>query len=316
MTERMCVLTHHTDPDRSRRALPGLLVCAGHQARAERWLRQLAPLHAALDAVVADAGRSGGPWVSGSREVGLDLSDRTVVVRHAIRHRLATWVLLVAEERDVTPPNLAPERRPVHLTPRRRLYHVTDPRTGTASVITRLSVVPREITEVQQLTSWLATWHDWLLAQEYVDDWVQDLADLHSEAWACAYPSGRRWHVIADCPEPACQGRLRAAVASQDELLPDRVVCTEEPAHAWSAAQWRLLRRTLPQWLEWLSIAALSQLHGIPSVTLYRWAREDGWRSMCRVPAQPWRSPGRHPALYHADEVEAAVACRRAVVDI
>jgi hypothetical protein len=52
VTDQPCLLIHHFDPDQPRRALDGLYVCAGHQARLSRWLRQLPPLHAALDAAV------------------------------------------------------------------------------------------------------------------------------------------------------------------------------------------------------------------------------------------------------------------------
>lgn len=317
MTESVCVLEHRHDPDRPRRAVTGLLVCAGHQIGLSRMLRQLPPLHAALDAAVARGGRIGGPVVSGSRNVGVDLDDDVTLIRRAIRHKLATWALLVAEECDVTAPDLTAEHLPPpQLTPRRRRYNLINPRTGTVITTTVLTAIPREVTEVAVLVAWLARWHDWLLGRDYVDDWAQDIGDLHSEAWARAYPSGRQWRAVADCPADGCPGLLRATLSAQDDLLPSRVICTEEPEHTWQADQWRALRRALPGREEWLSIAALSQLHGIPSVTLYRWAAEDGWRSVCRVPSMPWRSPGRHPALYHADEVEAAVTLRRAVVDI
>ena len=316
MTDTLCVVPHARDPERPRLALDGLRVCAGHEARLSRWLRQLAPLHAAMDSAVAQGDRSGGPVVSGTRDVGVDLSDRVTAVRAAIRHKLASWVLLVAEEAKATPPDLSAEGRPAPLvTVRRRSYNVIDPRDGTVTMVVKLSQTVREVTDVQVLADWLTTWHEWLLAQEYVDDWAQDLYDLHSEAWSCAYPSGRKWHVIADCPVDGCGGQLRANVAAGDDLLPDRVICTEEPEHTWEAGEWRALRRSLPGRPEWLTVAALSQLHGVPARTLYRWAHEDGWASVCPVPSSPWLSAARHPALYHVDVVEAAVAARRAMLD-
>lgn len=311
----LCVIPHAADPERPRRALDGLLVCAGHEAGLSRRLRQLAPLHAVLEHALAVGDRAGGPVVGGTREVGIDLQHRVTVVRAAICHKLASWALAVAEEAKATPPDLSPESRPAAiLSPRRRKYNVINPRTQRVDTITRLTVIPREVTDVQVLTTWLTTWHPWLLARPYVDDWAQDIADLHSEAWDCAYPSGRRWHVIADCPAENCPGKLRATVGSRDELLPDRVVCTEEPDHTWLAESWRALRKELPGRSDWLTIAALSQLHGVPPATLYRWAVADDWKTRQWVTVG-WVSIGRPAVLYHAAEVEAAVNARRGGLD-
>jgi hypothetical protein len=315
MTDTLCVVPHHHDPERPRRALDGLLVCAGHEAGLSRWLRQLAPLHAVLEYALATGDLSGGPVVSGTRDVGLDLRTQVSTVRDAIRHKLATWALMVAEEAKATAPDLSPEARPAAvLVPRRRKYNVINPRTGKVEMITRLTAIPREVTEVQVLTDWLTTWHPWLLAQAYVDDWAQDLADLHSVAWSCAYPSGRTWHVVADCPAAGCGGRLRATVGSWDELLPDRVICTDDPDHTWMADTWRALRKTLPGRQEWLTMAALSQLHGVALSTLYRWATEDRWQ-VRRWTTVGWVSVGRPSMLYCAEEVDAAVTARRAALD-
>jgi len=317
MTEQPCVLAHHTDPDRPRRALDGLYVCAGHQAGLQRWLRQLPPLHAALDLAVATGDRAGGPVVSGTRDVGVDLNDRVTTVRKAIRHKLASWALMVNEEHPSKPtlPNLSAEALPpVRLVPRRRKYNLIDPKTGAVSTITTSTAIPHETTEVGVLAGWLSTWHDWLLAQDYVDDWAQDVGDLHSEAWSCAYPSGRKWHVIANCPAGECDGQLRATLGAHDDLLPDRVICTDDPEHTWAADQWRALRRSLPGREEWLSVAALSQVHGVAHRTMARWATEGGCRR--REAPRPWPTPGRPPVLYHADEIEAAVLARRAAFDI
>lgn len=314
--EAVCAVPHVHDPERARHALPGLLVCAGHQASMVRRLAQLAPLHAALDFAVAGGSLSDGPVVSGSREVGIVPVDRVMTIRAAIRHKLASWAQAVAEEAPATLPNLTEEARPLPvLVQRRRKWHVINPRTGSVATVTRITGIAREVSEVQVLTGWLATWHDWLLAQPYVDDWAQDMADLHSEAWSCAYPSGRRWHVIAECPTAGCGGRLRAALGTRDDLLPDRVICTEEPEHTWEAGEWRVLRRSLPDRQHWLTIAALSQLYGIPARSLYRWAVQDGWTSVCPVPTDRWLSAARHPALYHVDQVEAAVNARRGELD-
>ena len=182
-----CVLAHFRDADRPRRAMDGTCVCAGCHAKTLRALVQLAPLHKLLGeirAVTTAAPRTG----SRSTDTPIPLHPAAADHRRHIRQHLAGWVLDVCESRQLTPPCI--------------------------------DAVNGAQPEADALVGWLLVHHRWLLAQAYADDYAADLTDLHSAAWAIAYPSGRTYREFAPCPT-GCGGTLAAWLAPGD-LLPAR----------------------------------------------------------------------------------------------
>jgi hypothetical protein len=241
-----CVLIHWRDADRPRRAVDGLQVCLGCHAKTLRALVQLAPLHRLLGeirAVATAAPRNG----SRSAELPIPLHPAAADHRRAIRQHLAGWVVDTCETRRLT-------------TPAIDAAHGSQP-------------------AADALVGWLLPWHDWILAQPYADDYATDLSELHSAAWAIAYPSGRVRRDFAPCPTPDCQGTLAAWLAPGD-LLPAALVC-EACGEEVPPARWLTGRA-----VSWLTALELAHLWDVPLKTIERWARVAGWPSAGVRPAR------------------------------
>lgn len=103
-----CVLAHREDPDRPRRALSGLYVCAGHYRRLYQQVRQLGPLDRVLAARAANptASRTG----SKSAEIRIPLHEAAAITRREIRQILASWALMLMDEQRLHGPDFASGR--------------------------------------------------------------------------------------------------------------------------------------------------------------------------------------------------------------
>lgn len=212
MSDDTCVLPHRHEPDRPRRALDGLYVCAGCRGRMEQTLAELPAQHSALAARLAASLSNGmGEKVGGSRERPLPISTTVADHREHIARTTASWAALTAEERGIA--------YPLH----------PDPST---------------------VCTWLLRHLEWACAQPWIDDYAAELAGLRGRALAILYPTGRRRVDIAPCPEAsaeagACPGTLVATVAPVDDLLPGSIVCSADPDHAWAPGEWHRLGRLL-----------------------------------------------------------------------
>lgn len=247
-----CVLVHYRDSDRPRRAMDGTCVCAGCHAKTLRALLQLAPLHRLLGeirAITTSAPRTG----SRSTDTPIPLHPAAADHRRHIRQHLAGWVLDVCESRQLTPP-------------------LIDAAGGSQP-------------EADALVGWLLVHHRWLLAQDYADEYADDLTELHSAAWAIAYPSGRRYRTFAPCP--ACADGTLAAWLAPGDLLPPALTCDtcgeEVPPAQWLTGRGR----------RWLTAVELAQVWDQPLRTVQRWAQR-----------AHWPSDGGWPARYDTDAAE------------
>jgi hypothetical protein len=201
----ICVLPHHFEPDRQRRAIDGLYVCAGCLGKLEQSLAELPAQYDAL--AVALAPRNGRTeQVTGTPERALPIDPAVADHREHIGRVLVSWSMLVAEERGINPPG------------------------GNAPSMT---------------APWLLVHLRWACAQPWIDDYADELTGLRRRAHSLLYPTGRRRVDIGDCVEPDCGGTLTATITRQDDLLPSSVDCDVNPEHSWSPSDWHALGRRL-----------------------------------------------------------------------
>jgi hypothetical protein len=147
--------------------------------------------------------------------------QRAIDVRTEIRHTLASWCRLIAEERGTSLP----------------------------------------VDEVTAMGEFVAQHASWLAAQPFAADVSDELHALKSKAWSAAYPSGTHVVEIGACPSTVftevvgsvmtatymqpCTGTLRAVMRRADSLLPSEVVCTADASHRWGASQWHAMAKAM-----------------------------------------------------------------------
>lgn len=246
-----CVLVHWADSDRPRPAADGARVCHGCHAKTLRALIQLAPLHKLLGdirAVSTSAPRSG----SRSADLPIPLHPAAADHRKAMRRKMAGWIPIVADERALTVPLIDTVNGSQHA--------------------------------MDAIVAWLLPHHDWLLYED-PGGYSTDLAELHSTAWAIAYPSGRRRREFAPCPDPDCGGTLCAWLAPGD-LLPAALACDHCGGEV-APSRWLAGRHA------WLTAIQLAELWGVVPRTVERWAL-----------AARWPSDGGRPARYDGDAAQ------------
>jgi hypothetical protein len=184
----LCPLDH----DRPRHAeLPSVL-CGWHIGRTLDALHALIALpgDASAAAAARHLARHLASPVSGSRTRQLPIDEPLADLIREARGVVASWCLLIAEERDVIPPS--------------------DP----ALPVT---------------AAWLAIHAAWATAQPWADDWARELLDLAGRARALLAPSHTRRVTCGPCTEviegARCMGTLTARVRDQDDLLPSVISC-------------------------------------------------------------------------------------------
>lgn len=187
-----------------RLAADGLRLCDRHTADIADDAREAGRLYDELALRLLGAGGSGEP-VSGTPAARIP-DPRAVEARTLIRHTLASWCRLVAEERGIALP----------------------------------------ADQVDAMGEYVARHHEWLAAHPAAGECAAELAELaHGRTRSLAYPSGARVVEIGACPHAGCEGVLRAIVRRSDALLPSEVVCSADEAHRWGAAQWHALGRAM-----------------------------------------------------------------------
>lgn len=201
MSETNCVLEHRRDPERPRRALDGLYVCAGHRKGLAFDLLDLPGMYDHL--TERHTARSGGhSEIRSGGHAGLTIQDRVARARGNIYTGLSGWCRIVAAERGFSLP-----RDDVHDMSRYLLG-------AHGSML------------------------DWTCAQPWVDEYADTLDVLHRDAFGQLYPSGRRRFEVGDCievtscdvetrAEQRCPGRMLASITDQDDELPSLLWCSD-----------------------------------------------------------------------------------------
>jgi hypothetical protein len=202
----ICVLEHKTDPDRPRRAWTGYL-CRGHSEGLWRVLSELADFAGQADQASYDETVSIGTGqpTTGTKEQPLPIADQSNPkggedksrIGHTIKIRgvLASWCILVAEERGVAVP--------------------TSPEPRITSGFLRLHL-------------------DWACGQTWIDEMAAEVFDLGQRAFSLLNPSGVRRIAVGPCRElveaedgklSVCGGQITALVRKSDDLLPSSIRC-------------------------------------------------------------------------------------------
>jgi hypothetical protein len=200
-----CVLPHRHDPDRARRALDGMFVCAGCLHRVEQAIAELPSQHDALERRLAP-GAGSGRGAPGASSWALPIVPVIADHREDIARKLASWALMVSEERGMHPPASS---RPTATAP------------------------------------WLLVHLRWACAQPWVDDLAGEMTALRSRSFSLLFPTSRRRVPVGPCPLEDCTGTLTASIGPADDLLPPWIGCDHEPEHLWSPSQWHHLGRSL-----------------------------------------------------------------------
>jgi hypothetical protein len=183
----------------TRLAADGLRLCLVHTAKIGEDAVEAGRLHGELALVLAGTGR-GGPRVSGGAiDKSLNLNEAAANARIEIRAKLVSWTKFISEKRGFSQPD----------------GRVTD------------------------MAAFVATSNEWLAALSEDNLAVsasEELAELVQIARPVAYPSGTRRFSVGGCPE--CDADLMAVLRPGSTVLPDQVVCAEDPEHAWGREQW------------------------------------------------------------------------------
>lgn len=217
MTDLLCLAAHcrvlglhHTDCAGGdckgclpRMAADGLRLCVVHTDAIGHDAIRAGDLHGALALALTGSG-GGGPKVSGGTvDKSLNLNERALRVRDDIRAKLASWCLMIAEERGIATPEDKPTR----------------------------------------LGAYIDTHRVWLSAHGAAGDASVELRELVNEARRVAYPEGSGvTRDLGMCPVAEdgspCGGKLRGVMRRADSYLPSWVLCDRDREHAWDATQW------------------------------------------------------------------------------
>jgi hypothetical protein len=144
--------------------------------------------------------------VTGTRERALPIDPPVAEHRSDLRGKLASWSVMIAEEREISPPASG------------------DP---------------------SRTATWLLVHLRWACAQPWVDEFAAELRAVRGRSLALLYPTGRRRVEVGVCVEPDCGGLLTATIAPVDDLLPSEITCSADPAHSWEASRWVALGRRI-----------------------------------------------------------------------
>lgn len=148
---------------------------------------------------------------------GLNLKDKVVNHRTLIRHRLVSWTLLVTEERGFAVPD----------------------------------------DNIRALGAFLAGQAEWLAAQDFAGEAVDEIAELVETGRSLRQPSGTRIIEIGPCPRTVtaedgeeatwrpCAGVVRALLRTEASLLPSAIQCDADDEHTWASHQWRHLGKEM-----------------------------------------------------------------------
>ena len=252
------------------RAADGLRLCWHCTGRIGRDAVELARLWYEIGLILTAGGANGTP-VSNPHP-GLVLNAGGAAMRAEIRHMLASWCKLVAEERGLGLPGRW-KWRPIPLPD------------GELGPLNREQFYAHDESQ-HGLGAYIRLHEQWLAATDYAGEAADELAALRGRAWAVAYPEGVSVRLIGPCPElvdgALCPGNVKALMRAADSLLPNKVVCDVDSTHEWPSERWRTLGRSMGRVLDgYLTADVIAQASGRSITAIYRWASERQWR---RIP--------------------------------
>lgn len=206
---RVCPCDHPGHPDRPSYSAPGTVLCAGHVSKVESVLSQLSTFDADADQAIHDQAlsRHVGAPVSGDPEPPLPIDPRITEHRQQIGQVLASWCQLVAEERDIRPPE------------------------GVTTA----------------LCGFLTRHHGWSVEQPWADDYAAEILELGRRAWSLLNPSGRRQFTnrimrcveIDDVDGSRCPGNLWCFLTPDDPYAEAKsVLVCDECGHEVTSDKW------------------------------------------------------------------------------
>lgn len=234
-----CLVPHHKDPDRPRRAATGY-VCAGHHARLEQLLAELPVLYddLALQLTASEKPGGDGHTRSSHTSAGVNLNDRVTAARDELHAECVRVAREVSE--------------------------------GTGDPLPTTDRVP-------VITGWLLTRLGWLCEQLDVDETFRYLEALRRDCWRLAYPSGRHRIEIGPCGDAGCPGVLWL-VGDTDEgrtMSCDDCCRVVEPRY-WRRERRRIDGVDVNPWL---TAAEAAELYGCTSRTVERWVAKGRLKS-------------------------------------
>ena len=219
-------------------AVDGLRLCGMHVDNLARDIDACPALHADLALVLAASERPG-ERVSGGLGGSLSLNERATVARHAVRHVLVSWALLVASERGVSVPARVITWTEVQERP--------SPEFIGPMPLVELS--RHEEPTVRLIAVMLGRHVQWLSAHPAAGECADGFAERVAEARRVAYPTGARVFVVGPCPaqgdDGRCEGQIRAVLRRVDALLPSELLCSDNDEHRWGAGMWLRLGRQM-----------------------------------------------------------------------
>jgi hypothetical protein len=194
--------------DPRRRVEPGTLACGdGETWHTPRDYRPgaLARDYLTLGTLLTGHVTTAAAHVSGTPDWRLPIADHVAEARTRIRHVLASWARLHAEELPSTPPS------------------------GDHPTVT---------------SAWLARYTDWSAAQPWVDEYLAELTELRGRARALIdLPQPRRVDVAACVEYPGgvrCTGQLSTRLREDGDPQPSVIECDTCDA-AYTSERWQRL---------------------------------------------------------------------------
>lgn len=221
----LCIVEHRHDPDRERRAVDGLYLCApgrdedgrrrGCLGHLERLISEMPfrwhELGDVLDA--ADSSTADGPRVSGSSTEPLPINPAAAAHRGHIVAVMGSWARLISEERGIAAPPYS---------------------------------------SVTAVAAFLVTHAEWCAGHEWVTELLAEMRSLNGRAWAIVDPdrrltTGERCRVVDEETGERCDGAIRMVHGSDDAWGADCTVCGRQEAapylHTGHAGRWVTVER-------------------------------------------------------------------------
>lgn len=241
---QICPLSHRHEPDRVRYSYlaVGTQLCGGHVRGVDENLRRLPGLFELLAAAHLSSGIRLG-YAAKSAEEPLIIKPPITEHRGRVIGVLASYVAMVADYRNLSD--------------------------------------PAEYS-VPHLCRFLRIHSEWILEQEWADDFASEMQDLATKAHSFVYPDKLDRKTRIPCPDDSCTGMLltaepddKPAAETDDDLHPSALTCdtcgmpippgawrtlakevhnmsglvTEEDALLWALAEnFRLTGPTLRKW--------------------------------------------------------------------
>ena len=186
-----------------------------------RILKALKTILDNYDATLEPVRRAPGAQVKGSKEPPLPISVHVLDIRAMTCSRLASWSLLVIDERDLHTEHLSG-----------------------LDVFAMADLLTRH-------AEWLGKHEAGTVAAEELEASARDLAGI-------ALDNRPRRFTVGLCPEHGtselgervpCEGELRVVLRRDDELMPSELRCSLDGEHRWSAREWMFLGRRVTEQL-------------------------------------------------------------------